>query len=84
MRSILFGLACAWAAAINFSECYEPLIRLANGACNLAEAKTHSTLNCRYTVTETATALIEFCVCESQIVTVHMHVFICIEVTVCL
>ena len=39
VRSILFGLACAWAAAINFTECYEPLIRLANGACNLAEAK---------------------------------------------
>lgn len=52
MRSILFGLACAPAAAINFTERYEPLIRLANGACNLAEAKTHSTLNCRSTATE--------------------------------
>lgn len=39
VRSILFGLACARASAINFTECYEPLIRLANGACNLAEAK---------------------------------------------
>lgn len=39
VRSILFSLACAGAAAINFTECYEPLIRLANGACNLAQAK---------------------------------------------
>lgn len=39
VRSVLFGLACARAVAINFTECYEPLIRLANGACNLAEAK---------------------------------------------
>lgn len=39
VRSILFGLACARAVAINFTECYEPLIRLANGACNLAEAE---------------------------------------------
>lgn len=39
VRSILFGLACARASAINFTECYELLIRLANGACNLAEAK---------------------------------------------
>lgn len=47
VRSILFALACARAAAINFTECSEPLIRLANGACNLAAAETHSTLNCR-------------------------------------
>lgn len=47
VRSILFVLACTRAAAINFTECSEPLIRLANGACNLAESETHSTLNCR-------------------------------------
>lgn len=39
VRSILFGLASARAVAINFTECNEPLIRLANGACNLEEAK---------------------------------------------
>lgn len=39
VRSILFGLACARAVAINFTECYEPLIRLANGACNLAASE---------------------------------------------
>lgn len=39
VRSILCALASGRAAAINFTECNEPLIRLANGACNLAEAK---------------------------------------------
>ena len=39
VRSILFALAWARATAINWSEFYEPLIRLANGACNLAAAE---------------------------------------------
>lgn len=39
VRSILFSLAGDWAASINFTECYDLLITLANGACNLAAAK---------------------------------------------
>lgn len=33
--------------AIHFTECWELLIRLANGACNFAENKTQNTVNHR-------------------------------------
>lgn len=33
--------------AIHFTESWELLIRLANGACNFVENKTHNTLNHR-------------------------------------
>lgn len=93
VRSILFGLACALAVAINFTECYEPLIRLANEACNLAEAKPTAlwiadTLLQR--LKETATALTRLwlkllCVCvyDYLILWLRIRARVCMCMCVC-
>lgn len=88
MRSILFGLACACAAAINFTECYEPLIRLANGACNLAEAKPTALWIADTLLQKLQLLWLKFlCVqlsdCDCAYACLHLHGSACVCVRVC-